>query len=95
MDNVVKDILDNCHELTSEDVKIIPPKPKDTNAHAMDESTIQCFSDSKDADGKGKQIHINKTVNQSTKQCLQEIVKKYDLSLREEKNKTIIYLPSI
>ncbi len=95
MDNVVKDILDSCYELTSEDVKIIPPKPKDTNAHARGKSTIQCLSDSKGTDGKDRQIHINKTINESTKHCLQEIVKKYDLSLKEEKNKTVIYLPSI
>ncbi len=94
MANVVKDILDSCPGLTSEDVKIIPPKPKDAEERATGESTMQCLSDAK-GDGKEEQIHINKIINQSTKQCLQEIVKKYDLSLKEEGNKTVIYLPSI
>lgn len=95
MANVVKDILDSCSELTSEDVKIVPQNLSDTNVHVTGESAVQCLDNSKEPDNRGEQIQIDKIITESTKQCLQEILKKYDLLLKEEQNKTIIYLPPI
>ncbi len=49
--------------------------------------------DADDTVAKGNQLHISITLDESTKQCLEATIKKYNLEIKEGDNKTIIYEP--
>lgn len=50
-------------------------------------------SDPDDPHSTGYQVHIKTSLDDETKECLQGIVEKHRLALKEEKGKVVIYQP--
>ncbi len=48
-------------------------------------------SDANDVMAKGEQLHMIANLDSETRQCIETVIKKYDLKIREEVNKIIIY----
>ncbi len=75
MVNVLKEILDNCQEITSANVMIMPPNSNDTTS-------------------KGEQLHIMTNADGLTRQCLEGIIKRYNLALKVEADRIVVYEPA-
>ena len=42
---------------------------------------------------KGEQLHIITNIDQTTMQCVEMVIKKYGLKLKDEANKIVVYEP--
>jgi hypothetical protein len=69
---VLKEILDNCTTLSSNNITLMSANANNVNA-------------------KGEQLQIVAYVDKSTAQCLEGITKKYNLALKCDPDKLVIY----